>query len=290
MIDKDRRHPEWLNKKIHVSRQHRMKAMLSDLKLSTICEEAMCPNITECFEKKQATFLILGTACTRQCSFCNVEKTRPFPIDREEPARVAEAVQRLGLRHVVITSPTRDDLTDGGAAHFADVVYTIKDINPHTRVELLIPDFQGKDIDLAIVQKSRPDILGHNLETVPRLYHIRRGADYQRSLQVLENARRIKPDIPTKSGLMLGLGEQKEEVLQVMRDLISVDCRLLSLGQYLAPSRDHHPVFEYIPPHLFDEYRESALAMGFDYVESGPYVRSSFHAEDYIISSDIIRS
>ncbi len=279
-----KKHPEWLSKKINIRQQQRMKNMLTDLKLSTICEEALCPNITECFEKKQATFLILGTACTRQCSFCNVDKARPGPVEKDEPARVAEAVQRLGLRHVVITSPTRDDLPDGGAAHYASVVHAIKDLNPLTRVELLIPDFQGMEDSLALVQQALPDILGHNLETVPRLYYVRKGADYHRSLEVLRQARIQKPRIPTKSGLMLGLGETEEEVIQVMQDLLEVDCRLLSLGQYLAPSREHHPVVEYISPEVFERLGATARNMGFDYVESGPYVRSSFHAEDYIVS------
>ncbi len=274
--------PEWLVKKINPNEQRPMKKLLNDLELSTICEEARCPNISECFSRKQATFLILGTVCTRQCRFCNVEKGRPVGIDPHEPERVSEAVKRLKLRHVVITSPTRDDLADGGAAHYAKVTRMIKTQNPGVSVELLIPDFRGDIKALETVLDSSPDILGHNLETVPRLYNIRKGSDYNRSLGVLQKSREIAPHVATKSGLMLGLGESSDEVLSVMKDLLTTGCRLLSLGQYLAPSKKHEPVHEYVTPKQFDYFAKAGKELGFDHIESGPYVRSSYHADEYL--------
>jgi lipoic acid synthetase len=275
------RKPEWLQKKINPATHAEMERLLGDHRLHTICQEAICPNITECFGNRQATFLILGKSCTRQCSFCNVTKKRPLPIDPDEPGRVAEAVMRLALSHVVITSPTRDDLPDGGAGLFASTVAAVRNASKGTRVELLIPDFLGKRESIACIVESRPDILGHNVETVPRLYHIRAGADYLRSLAVLETARDMDRGLKTKSGIMVGLGESEEEVLEVFNDLRRAGCSYLSVGQYLAPSRKHYHVREFIRPEAFEIYREKALALGFEHVESGPYVRSSYHAEHY---------
>jgi lipoyl synthase len=275
------RKPAWLQKKIVPSAHGEMEGLLRELRLNTVCQQARCPNITECFSKRQATFLILGRICTRLCSFCNVTKETPLPLDPGEPASVAEAVCRLGLAHVVITSPTRDDLADGGAAAYAETVALLRKSAPRTKVELLVPDFLGNAAALATVVASAPDILGHNLETVPRLYGIRSGADYDRSLDLLAEAHRLDPELKTKSGLMLGLGEEEEELFEVLEDLLATGCSYLSLGQYLAPSKQHYPVQRYLEPELFERYRERALEMGFLHVESGPYVRSSYHAEQY---------
>jgi len=275
------RKPEWLQKKVNPGDQAGMRRLLGELRLNTVCEQALCPNISECFSCGQATFLILGKSCTRLCSFCNVEKSKPQPIDADEPVRVAEAVARLNLHHVVITSPTRDDLPDGGAGQYAATVAAIRTASPGTRIELLIPDFNGDSASLGVVTSSRPHILGHNVETVPRLYSIRSGSDYHRSLDVLKICRKLAPDIRTKSGIMLGMGEKRDEVLQLFADLREVGCSYLSIGQYLAPSRMHYPVQEYIKPEIFGEFREAALKLGFDHVESGPYVRSSYHAGQY---------
>jgi len=259
-----------------------MQRLLGELRLNTVCQQAMCPNISECFSCGQATFLILGRNCTRQCAFCNVDKTVPLPVDLDEPSRVAEAVSRLKLSHVVITSPTRDDLPDGGAQLYAATVASIRSASPETRIELLIPDFQGCRASLEIVTAARPDIIAHNLETVPRLYQIRSGAEYGRSLEVLRRCAELAPDIHTKSGIMLGMGETEEEVVHLFRDLREVGCSYISIGQYLAPSRRHYPVQEYVPPERFDHLREAALGLGFSHVESGPYVRSSYHAGKYV--------
>lgn len=275
------RKPEWLQKRISPGSHAAMEQLLGDLRLHTVCQEALCPNISECFRQKQATFLILGNACTRLCTFCNVRQVTPLPVDPEEPGRVAAAVARLGLAHVVITSPTRDDLQDGGARHYAATVTAIKAVSPGTRIELLLPDFQGDRDSLFAVTAVNPGIIGHNLETVPRLYHIRRGADYRRSLDLLAASREIAPAIPTKSGIMLGLGERLEEVREVMADLRGVGCSYLSIGQYLAPSRLHQQVVEFVKPEVFEQLKSEALELGFCHVESGPYVRSSYHAGDY---------
>jgi lipoic acid synthetase len=275
------RKPEWLRKKANPGDQHEMRQLLGELRLNTVCQQALCPNISECFTCGQATFLILGRNCTRLCSFCNVEKTVPLAVDLDEPGRVAEAVVRLKLSHVVITSPTRDDLTDGGASLYVATVTAIHAASPATRVELLIPDFQGCVPSLETVTASQPNIIAHNVETVPRLYGIRSGADYGRSLDVLRICADLAPEIRTKSGVMLGMGETEDEVLQVFSDLRSVACSYLSIGQYLAPSRNHYPVQKYILPERFESLREYALEMGFSHVESGPYVRSSYHAGNY---------
>ncbi len=276
------RKPEWLQKKVKPGEQAEMRRLLGELRLNTVCQQALCPNISECFRCGQATFLILGTNCTRQCTFCNVEKNVPSPVDHGEPLRVAEAVARLKLSHVVITSPTRDDLADGGSGLYSLAVVAIRSASPETRIELLIPDFQGIRQSLENVVASRPDIIAHNVETVPRLYHIRSGADYLRSLEVLRMIAELAPNTRTKSGIMLGMGESRDEVLQVFRDLRDVGCAYLSIGQYLAPSRKHYPVQEYVRPEVYDHLREEALRLGFSHVESGPYVRSSYHAGSYV--------
>jgi len=275
------RKPEWLQKKINPGDQSSMRQLLGDLRLNTVCQQALCPNISECFSCGQATFLILGTHCTRLCSFCNVEKAEPLPIDPDEPERIAVAVARLELEHVVITSPTRDDLSDGGARMYATVVAAIRNSSPATRIEVLIPDLQGRAESLEVVTSSHPHILGHNIETVPRLYHIRIGADYRRSLEVLRTCRELAPEIMTKSGVMLGMGEREDELLQVLADLREAGCVYVSMGQYLAPSRNHFPVQEYIVPEKFEKLRSAALQLGFLHVESGPYVRSSYNAGAY---------
>lgn len=275
------RKPQWLQKKVNPAAHAEMEGLLKELNLNTVCQQARCPNITECFRQRQATFLILGRACTRLCSFCSVTKEVPLPPEQGEPQAVAEAVCRLKLSHVVITSPTRDDLPDGGAGQYAETVAAIRTASPATKIELLIPDFQGDLEALKAVLASEPDILGHNLETVPRLYAIRSGADYQRSLRLLADAHRFEPELKTKSGLMLGLGEEEEELLAVFKDLVAAGCSYLSLGQYLAPSRQHYPVQQFIEPERFDRLKEQALAAGLLHVESAPYVRSSYMADRY---------
>lgn len=285
MTDNDRasiiRKPDWLRKKVNPGEQAGMLGMLSELRLNTVCQQALCPNISECFSCGQATFLILGNNCTRMCAFCNVTKAVPEMVDHGEPARVAEAVKRLGLSHVVVTSPTRDDLEDGGAGQFAATVHAIRQTAPKTVVEVLIPDFMGSITALETVIASSPDIIAHNLETVPRLYHVRSGADYGRSLELLRCCKELAPDINTKSGIMLGMGEQEQEVLQLFEELRRVGCDYLSIGQYLAPSRQHYPVQEYVTPEQFERLQGVALSAGFSHVESGPYVRSSYHAALY---------
>ncbi len=275
------RRPPWLQKKVSPALHREMERLLASLDLNTVCREAHCPNISECYACKRATFLILGTSCTRLCSFCSVAKKPPPPPEPGEPARVARAVELLGLAHVVVTSPTRDDLADGGASLYSATVREIRSASPSTAIELLIPDFLGRRESLETVVASGPDIIGHNVETVPRLYAIRAGADYRRSLQVLGMIGELDPDMATKSGIMLGMGERDEEVRGVLEDLRSVGCRYLSIGQYLAPSKAHFPVKEYVPPETFERYRELALSLGFLHVESGPYVRSSYLAERY---------
>ena len=275
------RKPEWLRKKVNQGEQAGMRQLLGELRLNTVCQQALCPNISECFSCGQATFLILGANCTRQCSFCNIEKSSPLPVDPDETVRVAAAVQRLNLSHVVITSPTRDDLPDGGASIYSAAVSAIRAASPGTRIELLIPDLQADPASLSCIVASQPDIIAHNVETVPRLYHVRSGADYHRSLNVLRLCRELGPEIGTKSGIMLGMGENPDEVTQVMQDLRAVGCQYFSIGQYLAPSRKHYPVQAYIRPEEFDRLRDEGLELGFSHVESGPYVRSSYHAGEY---------
>lgn len=274
--------PAWLQKKVRLSSLKEVEAILSKSSIFTVCQEAMCPNIGECFSKRQATFMILGPICTRACTFCNVTKGKPRPIDPHEPQNVAYAVQKLGLRHVVITSSTRDDLLDGGAEQFCETVRAIKAIDDSIRVELLIPDMQANEEALAKVANSKAEIIGHNLETVPRLYGVRKGAKYERSLRVLGMLSSLNPAVATKSGIMLGLGEREDEVLELMQDLLDVGCKLLSIGQYLAPSPRHAPVVEYVEPERFDYFRDRGMAMGFLYIKSSPYTRSSYMAHEYL--------
>jgi len=274
--------PEWLRKKITLSSLREVEAIIAKGKLHTVCQEAMCPNIGECFSRKQATFLILGKECTRHCTFCNVSKEIPLPPDPDEPKHVTESVEAMGLRHVVITSPTRDDLPDGGAEHFAKVVEAIKAYDKTIIVELLIPDLQENEAALQVIANSGAEIIGHNLETVPRLYHIRKGAKYERSLRVLKKLSELNPAIRTKSGIMLGLGEEKEEVAVLLHDLLDHNCKLLSIGQYLAPSPEHAEVVEFVPPERFDYFYELGMSMGFDFIKSSPYTRSSYMADEYL--------
>ncbi len=274
--------PEWLRKRISLTELTEMRERLAKGRINTICEEALCPNIGECFSKNQATFLILGNICTRACTFCNVTKGAPLMPDPDEPANIAETVRMMGLRHVVITSPTRDDLPDGGAEQFCKTVDAVKSLDSSIRVELLIPDLHEKEEALKLVAESGAEIVGHNLETVPRLYHIRKGAKYERSLLVLEKLHAINPEMATKSGIMLGLGERDEEVLKLMQDLLDTGCRLLSIGQYLAPSDSHVPVVEFVKPERFDFFREEGMKMGFRYIKSSPYTRSSYMAHEYL--------
>jgi lipoic acid synthetase len=274
--------PPWLKKRLSSGRNYeKVVGLLRESNLHTVCEEAHCPNLGECFSSGTATFMILGDHCTRNCRFCAVQHGTPEAPDKKEPEKVARAVKRMGLRYAVITSVTRDDLPDGGAGHFAQVISAIKGLNPETRVEVLIPDFKGSEEDLRTVVTAAPHVLNHNLETVPRLYaQVRPKADYRQSLTLLQRARQLDPDLMTKSGLMLGLGEQSEEVEAVLHDLLAAGCRLLTLGQYLAPSKEHHSVVRYVPPEEFTKWEETALTMGFQGVASGPFVRSSFHAGD----------
>ncbi len=260
---------------------HGTEGMLRGLGLHTVCHQARCPNIAECFSRGTATFLIMGDVCTRGCSFCAVKHGAPGLPDAAEPGRVAEAVRRMGIRHAVITSVTRDDLPDGGASLFAGVIRGLRAHDAAVTVEVLVPDFRGDADAIGIVAGAGPDIFGHNIETVPSLYAVRKGCDYKRSLKVLETARAFSPALRTKSGMMLGLGEAREEVSAVMRDLRRAGCDYLSLGQYLRPGGGCAPVREYIEPAMFDAYREEALALGFSHVESGPYVRSSYMADTY---------
>lgn len=273
--------PEWLRVKAHsISGLETVENMLKELHLNTVCDEAACPNRGECFGRKTATFMILGSVCTRQCTFCNVSKGKSQQVDENEPKNVAQAVKALSLKHTVITSVTRDDLPDGGAGHFVKVINAIRDTTPGVTIEVLIPDFQGDEDALKKVVDAHPDIINHNIETVPTLYkEVRPQADYQRSLDVLENVKRMDRTINTKSGIMLGLGEKEEQVLSVLRDLREVDCDFLTIGQYLAPSAKHHPIVEYIHPDQFKAYEKEAYQMGFLYVASGPLVRSSYMAE-----------
>lgn len=274
------RRPEWLKKKIEFASGRPTGALLNAIGIHTVCREAKCPNISECFKKHHATFLILGKFCTRACLFCNVEKQQPLPYDPKEPGKVAEAVEKMDLKHVVVTSVTRDDLKDGGASAFADTVRSIRQARAAT-IELLVPDFGGEPGSIESVARSNPEIFGHNVETVPRLYALRPKANYARSLYVLKHAKKTNQGLHTKSALMLGLGEKEEEVLDVMKDLISVGCDFLAIGQYLAPSMKHAPVAEYIPPEQFLSYKKIGLELGFKHIEAAPYVRSSYNAENY---------
>ena len=274
--------PEWLRKsRTHPDSVHHLKSELRRLNLHTVCESARCPNMHECFNGGRATFMILGNLCTRGCGFCSVPKSsHPGPLDPEEPANVARMAEAMRLRHVVITSVNRDDLVDGGSAHFAATVHNVRSALPNARVEVLTPDFQGDLASVARVQDAGPDIYNHNMETVPSLYRrVRPQADYWQSLDVLRFAKQHRPDALTKSGAMLGLGETVEEVHQLMRDLLTAEVDIVTLGQYLQPTRRNLPVAEFIPPAQFDAYRDFGLTLGFKTVFSGPLVRSSYMAE-----------
>lgn len=275
--------PEWVNKKINLKDCAEVKKNLSGLGLHTVCEEALCPNIGECFAKQQATFLILGNVCTRQCRFCGVKRGQTSPVDPDEPSRVAEGVRQLGLRHVVITSVTRDDLPDGGAQGFIDTIAAVRGLGGKVTVEILTPDFNLNKAAIHSVVSAGPDIFAHNIETVPRLYaEARRGADYQRSRDVLAYIKECDPAMHTKSGIMLGLGERESEVIKTLEDIVETGCDFFSIGQYLAPSREHLPVKEFINPEKFEYYKDKALKAGFRRVLSGPYVRSSYSAAEYL--------
>ena len=279
-----RRHPPWLKVRAPGGPGFaETMATVRELGLHTVCQEARCPNIGECWGHKTATFMLLGDTCTRNCGFCAVTHGRPLAVDPAEPLRVASAVARLGLRHVVVTSVNRDDLADGGAAHFAATARAIKRLLPGCRVEVLVPDFQGNLASVAEVVASPIDVFNHNLETVPRLYRrVRAGARYARSLAVLEAAHGGRDRLLTKTGLMLGLGETQEELASVFRDLRSIGCDILTLGQYLRPSGEHLPVERYVPPEEFTALGAEALALGFRHVEAGPLVRSSYHAWSHV--------
>jgi lipoyl synthase len=276
------RKPDWLKVRFpggpnyaRIDHYHRQQG------LHSVCRSAACPNQGECWNRGTATFMILGDRCTRSCRFCNVQGGAPLPVDLQEPFKVAQAVAELGLKHAVVTSVTRDDLADGGADQFARLTEAIRRAAPDCRVELLIPDLGGNRQALTSILAAGPDILGHNLETVPRLYPaVRQEAVYERSLQLLADARELAPQVPTKSGLMLGMGEERTELLTTLTDLRRVGCSLLTLGQYLAPTRSHFPVVRYLPPTEFADLRSEAMALGFRHVESGPLVRSSYHAEE----------
>ena len=258
-----------------------MRGLIEKGRLHTVCQEAKCPNIWECYAHQTATFLIMGSRCTRNCRFCSVAPGPPEPLDPQEPTRVAEAAARMGLKYAVVTSVTRDDLPDGGAAHFAATIRELRRLIPETRIEVLIPDFQGDRAALLTVLEARPDVLNHNIESVPRLYpQVRPQADYLRSLALLKRAREFDPALATKSGMMLGLGEETPEVRRTLQDLRAADCRILTLGQYLQPSPEHLPVVRYVTPEEFENWRTSALEMGFAEVASGPFVRSSYHAKE----------
>ena len=274
--------PSWLRAKAPVGENfHNLKKLARGLGLHTVCESAQCPNIGECWNHRTATFMLLGDICTRRCGFCAVPKGRPQAIDWDEPRRVAEAVATLGLKHAVITSVNRDDDNIGGARIFGEAINEVRRVAPDCRVEVLIPDFQGIDEALRIVLEARPNVLNHNTETVPRLYRaVRSGARYERTLRLLERSKEIAPAIATKSGVMVGLGEDIAELLEVFRDLAQRKVDILTVGQYLRPSRDHLPIARFYTPQEFAFLKEEALRMGFRHVESGPLVRSSYHAHE----------
>jgi lipoyl synthase len=274
--------PDWLKVKAPGSTNYlRLKSIMRDLNLHTVCEEARCPNIGECWNHGTATFMILGDVCTRACSYCAVSHGRPGPIDAAEPDRVAHAIQQLDLNYVVITSVDRDDVKDGGASIFAKTITETRKRLPNCRIEVLIPDFKGEEESLRTVLAAGPDVLNHNTETVPRLYRMARsGGRYPRTLELLDRARTIAPHIPTKSGLMVGLGEERDELIAVFRDLRSAGCGILTIGQYLRPTQAHAPMTRYYTPDEFRDLKQMALGMGFVHVESGPLVRSSYHAHE----------
>jgi len=275
--------PEWLKIPAPDEKSlYEMQGLIKGLSLHTVCEEANCPNVGECFKSRTATFLLMGNVCTRNCNFCAVSHGVPLPLDRDEPQKIAKACQALGLKYVVLTCVTRDDLPDGGASHMASVVEEVKKLNPDVKVELLTSDLGGNWDALKKLLEASLDVLSHNAETVPSLYPaVRPQADYQRSLAVIEMAKTIAPNVLTKSGIMVGLGEEFEEVIEVMSDLIAVGCDILTIGQYLQPSPSHLPVKEYVHPEKYLMYEQKARELGFKYVVAGPLVRSSYRASAY---------
>jgi lipoic acid synthetase len=274
--------PEWLKVRAPGSPNYtRLKGLMRELGLHTVCEEAQCPNIGECWHHGTATFMILGEVCTRACAYCAVSHGRPAPADPGEAGRVGRAIETLGLTYVVITSVDRDDLADGGAGIFAETIRETRARRPECRIEVLIPDFQGKEASLRTVLDARPDIMNHNVETVPRLYRmVRSGGRYSRTLELLDRSRQYAPDIPTKTGLMVGLGEEHDELVATFTDLRKAGCQILTIGQYLRPSAEHAPMVRYYHPDEFRELKRIALDLGFVHVESGPLVRSSYHAHE----------
>ncbi|MGE6107452.1 lipoyl synthase [Aeromonas sobria] len=277
------RKPDWMRIKLPPSSQkiEHIKSTLRKNKLHSVCEEASCPNLAECFNHGTATFMIMGAICTRRCPFCDVAHGRPLALDPEESKKLALTIKEMGLKYVVITSVDRDDLRDGGAQHFADCIKQIREHSPQTRIEILTPDFRGRmEQALEVFRETPPDVFNHNLETAPRMYRVARpGADYKWSLELLRRIKEMHPHVPTKSGVMMGLGETNEEIVQVLKDLREHGVNMLTLGQYLQPSRHHLPVKRYVPPAEFDELKDVAMELGFSHAACGPFVRSSYHAD-----------
>lgn len=276
-----RKLPPWLKVSYNREAVNEVNEIMANLKLNTVCKEANCPNLGECFKKKTATFMILGSVCTRHCRFCNVTSGHAENVDPNEPMNLAEAVKKLGLKHVVITSVTRDDLEDGGASHFAKTILAVRDLNPNTTIEVLIPDFKGRHESLDTVINAKPNVINHNIETVESLYYrVRPEASYERSLEVLKYIKEKSPDIMTKTGIMVGLGETDEQVYKVMDDSLKVDCDIFTIGQYLRPSEKHIEMKEYVTPERFEEYKKAGQEKGFKFIASSPLVRSSYKAEE----------
>lgn len=276
-----RKLPEWLKVSYNKEAVNEVNELMANLKLNTVCKEANCPNLGECYKKNTATFMILGSVCTRNCSFCNVTNGHAEIVDPHEPQNLAEAVMKLKLNHVVITSVTRDDLEDCGARHFANTIKAVRELNPNTTIEVLIPDLKGLPENLDIIINAKPDVINHNIETIKSLYkEVRPQANYERSLFVLEYVKKEAPSIFTKTGIMVGLGEKDEEVYELMDDCLNVNCDILTIGQYLRPSEEHIKMVEYVRPEKFEEYKKVGLEKGFSYIASSPLVRSSYKAEE----------
>lgn len=290
-VSKSETKPDWLKIKLHTNEQFKeLKSIMRGKELHTVCEEAKCPNIYECWSNRTATFMILGSICTRACRFCAVTTGLPTELDMEEPQKVAAATQQMGLKHVVVTSVARDDLKDGGASIFAETIRAIRKLNPITGVEVLIPDFGGSIDFLSVVLEAKPDILNHNIETVERLSdQVRAKAKYHRSLTLLQNAKKLRSEQITKSSIMLGLGETTSEIIETMHDLRQANCDILTLGQYLQPTKQHLPVKKYYTPEEFERFKQTGREMGFAHVESGPLVRSSYHAHEQVEKAAIGR-
>jgi lipoic acid synthetase len=288
--EKRKRLPEWIRIKAPITPAvSNLKQLLREHKLVTVCEEAACPNLSECFSHGTATFMIMGDKCTRRCTFCDVAHGRPDPLDKDEPLNLATALGKMGLKYIVITSVDRDDLRDGGASHFAECIQAVRDHCPQTKIEVLVPDFRGRmQVALKNLGVALPDVFNHNLETVPRLYkQVRPGSDYFESLKLIQAFKAQYPHIPTKSGIMLGLGETNEEILETLKDMRKFDCDMLTLGQYLQPSRFHMPVARYVSPEEFNMLADKARELGFTNVASGPLVRSSYHADRQAAGFDV---